>query len=66
MADEGGEKKEAETKRTVHTYPLIRVSLACLQNLMMVLDHMFHSLCLFRGWSLFTAGGGGSGKGGGT
>ncbi len=47
MADEGGEKKEAETKRTVHTYPLIRVSLACLQNLMMVLDHRFHSLRLF-------------------
>ena len=26
MADDGETKKEVETKRTVHTYPLIRVS----------------------------------------
>ena len=26
MAEEGGEKKQEETKRVVHTYPLIRVS----------------------------------------
>ena len=26
MAEEGGEKKQEETKRVVHTYPLVRVS----------------------------------------
>ena len=25
MAEEGGEKKEQDSKRTIHTYPLIRV-----------------------------------------
>ncbi len=28
MAEEVGEKKEAEPKRSVHTYPLIRVSVS--------------------------------------